>query len=257
MKMRYLDTHAHLFSEEFADDFDQVVERARQAGVERIVLICCRPEEARKGIAFAARDPQHFQAAVGIHPEDVDHFDEAGIEEMDALIQDPGVSFIGEIGIDYHWTRETKDKQHLLFAHQLELARKTGKPVLIHSRDAAQETFDLLQKAHVPGVMHCYSGSLEMAREYIKLGFFIAFGGALTFKNSKKAQAIVTALDGNWLLTETDCPYMTPEPYRGRRNEPCYIPYIVAKMAELRGVPEEEMAAQIWQNGQRFLGPTA
>ena len=254
--MRYLDSHAHIFSEEFQDDFDAVLQRAKDAQVERMVIITTQPDEARKAMAFAADNPKCFQVAYGIHPEDIRTVTADSLKEMAEIAADPRLSFVGEIGLDYHWEKEMAEAQKELFIRQIEIARQVNKPIMVHSRDAHQDTFDILKEHHVPGVLHCFSGSAELAREYVKLGYYIALGGAVTFKNARHAKEVCAAIDPAYLLSETDCPYMAPEPVRGTRNEPANIPHIVRVMAQLRQVSEEEMAEQIWQNGQRFLGVT-
>ena len=254
--MRYLDSHAHIFSEEFQDDFDAVLQRAKDAQVERMVIITTQPEEARKAMAFAADNPKYFQVAYGIHPEDIRTVTADSLKEMAEIAADPRLSFVGEIGLDYHWEKEMAEAQKELFIRQIEIARQVNKPIMVHSRDAHQDTFDILKEHHVPGVLHCFSGSAELAKEYVKLGYYIALGGAVTFKNARHAKEVCAAIDPAYLLSETDCPYMAPEPVRGTRNEPANIPHIVRVMAQVRQVSEEEMAEQIWQNGQRFLGVT-
>ena len=254
--MRYLDSHAHIFSEEFAEDFDAMLARAEAAGVRRMVIITTAADEAERAMAFAAKQPQRFQAAYGIHPEDIRTVTEEKIAEMAMIAADPRLSFVGEIGLDYHWEKEMAEAQKELFIRQIEIARQVGKPIMVHSRDAHQDTFDILKEHHVPGVLHCFAGSAELAREYVKLGYYIALGGAVTFKNARHAKEVCAAIDPAYLLSETDCPYMSPEPVRGTRNEPANIPHIVRVMAQVRQVSEEAMAEQIWQNGQRFLGVT-
>lgn len=254
--MPYLDSHAHILSEEFEHDFEEMLERAEKADVQRMVIICTRADEARKAMAFAQRDPGRFQVAFGIHPEDVRLRTDGLMSEMASLIRDGRISFVGEIGLDYHWEKETKEAQKALFMEQIEMARAVQKPIMVHSRDAAQDTFNILKEHRVPGVLHCFSGSAEMAVEYTKLGYYIALGGAVTFKNARHSGEVVKKIDLNYLLSETDCPYMAPEPNRGKRNEPANIPYVVKKMAELRNLTVEEMEEIIWQNGQRFLGRT-
>ena len=171
-----------------------------------------------------------------------------------ATAADPGVTCIGEIGLDYYWEKdpEIRALQREFFIRQIELAKKLNKPFLVHSRDAIQDTYDIMKEHHGHGLMHCFAGTKEMAREFVKLGYYIALGGALTFKNARHSVEVCADIDENYLLTETDCPYMAPVPYRGKRNEPSYIPYIVRKIAELRQMPEEALAAVIAENWQRF-----
>ena len=162
---------------------------------------------------------------------------------------------IGEIGLDYYWEKDPDIRalQREFFIRQIELAKELHKPFLVHSRDAIQDTFDIMKEHRGRGLLHCYSSTKEMAREFIRLGYYIALGGALTFKNARHSVEVCADIDENFLLSETDCPYMAPVPYRGKRNEPCYIPLIVKKMAEVRGVSEEYMRDVIAANWDRFL----
>ena len=257
--MSYLDSHAHIFSEEFHDDFDAVLERAEKADVERIMIITLKEEEAKKAIAFARKGPEHYQVATGIFVDEADTYTDDDFERFKAMASRPEVTAVGEIGLDYHWYKdeENHNRQKELFIRQIEFARQINKPILVHSRDAAQDTFDILKEHHVHGLIHCFSGTKEMAKEYTKLGYYIALGGAVTFKNSRHAKEVASTIDAKYLLSETDCPYMAPEPVRGTRNEPCNIPYIVKVLAECRNIPVEEMEQIIDDNYTRFLKENA
>ena len=250
----FIDSHAHILSEEFAEDFDQVLERASNAGVGRIMIVTTRAEEALRAIPYVQRDPYRFQAAYGIHPEDVDKGTEENLRVLEEIVSHPAISAIGEIGLDYHWEKDKKEQQKELFVKQIKIARKVGKPILVHSRDAIQDTFDIMKANPCRGLLHCFPGSAEMAAEFIKLGYYIALGGAATFKNARHALEVCAAMDIHYLLSETDCPYMAPVPVRGTRNEPANIPYIVKVLAETRNLSVTEMAAQIAENYARFLG---
>ncbi len=252
--MNYIDSHAHIFSEEFREDFTEVLQRAEDRNIHRIMIVTTQPEEAHKAIAFAKQDPYRFQVAYGIHPEDITRVNEEMIREMEEIVSDPGITAVGEIGLDYHWEPEYKNEQKELFIRQIEIARKVGKPILVHCRDAIQDTFDIMKEHRTRGLMHCFPGSAEMGIEFTKLGYYIALGGAATFKNARHALEVCRAIDPKYLLTETDCPYMAPVPMRGKRNEPSYIPYIVDVLARERGITAEEMAVIIDQNYSRFLG---
>lgn len=254
--MKFLDSHSHIFSEEFQEDFAEVLQRASDKQVERIVIITTQIEEAKQAMAFASKDPKSFQVAYGIHPEDVRTVTEDSLKEMEEIVSDERIQFVGEIGLDYYWEKEMAEQQKELFLAQIKIAKKVGKPIMVHSREAHQDTFDILKQHQVPGVLHCFSGSLELAKEYTKLGYYIALGGVVTFKNARQAKEVCVGIDKQFLLSETDCPYMSPEPVRGTRNEPSNIPYIVEKIAELNEWPLEKMSNQIWENGQRFLGVT-
>ena len=253
--LRYIDTHAHITDEAFQDDFDAVIGRIRKEQIDRIMIITLHPEETEKAIAIKAEDPERYQIAAGIFPEDVTEVTDASWEKFCRTAADPMVDCVGEIGLDYYWVKEPEKRavQREFFIRQIELARELNKPIAVHSRDAAQDTFDIMKEHHWKGLLHCYSGTKELAREYVKLGYYIALGGALTFKNARHSVEVCREIDERFLLSETDCPYMAPVPKRGKRNEPSYIPYIVRKMAEVRETGEEQMAETIWRNWERFL----
>jgi TatD DNase family protein len=200
-------------------------------------------------IPIATKQPVQFS------PEDVGELTD---EKWNQFLKDAElkeVSVLGEMGLDYHWEKDPgiRKRQREVFTAQMDLAKKLDKPVAVHSRDAMQDTFDIMNAHHHKGLLHCFSGTKEMAKEFNKLGYYIALGGALTFKNARHAVEVASAIDEKYLLTETDCPYMAPEPVRGTRNEPSNIPYILRKMAEVRGVSEEHMADTVYANYERFL----
>lgn len=254
-RLQYVDSHAHIMAEEFQEDFEAVLQRADEAGLASIMIITLSHEETMKALAFAKRDPKKYLVAAGIFPEDVKDVSEEDWRIFTETAADPGVACIGEIGLDYYWEKdpEIRALQREFFIRQIELAKQLNKPFLVHSRDAIQDTFDIMKEHHGHGLMHCFAGTKEMAREFVRLGYYIALGGALTFKNARHSVEVCADIDENYLLTETDCPYMAPVPYRGKRNEPSYIPCIVRKMAEVRGVDEAYMADVIYRNWQRFL----
>lgn len=251
----YVDTHAHIFSEQYADDFDEMLKRCEEAGVDQIMIITLSHEETVQAVEFAKKDPVRFQVAAGIFPEDVRELTDEMWEEFRETVKDPMISCVGEIGLDYYWEKDpdVRALQREVFIRQIELAKEIGKPILVHSRDAMQDTYDILKAHHTRGLLHCFSGTKEMAVKFTKLGYYIALGGAVTFKNARHSVEVCEAIDESYLVSETDCPYMAPTPYRGKRNEPSYIPLIVKKMAEVRGVSEEHMAAVIKDNWTRFL----
>lgn len=253
--MEFLDSHFHLMSEEFNEDREDVLKRALEAGVKHLMLITLDNKETKEAIAFNQKHNHVLKIAAGIFPEDVDKVTDEYWQEFVSLAKNEEISAIGEIGLEYHWVEDKslRLKQRELFIRQIELAKSLHKPYLVHSRDAIQDTYDIMKKYRGHGLLHCYSGSLEMAKEFIKLGFYIAIGGALTFKNARHTLSVVKNIDENYLLTETDSPYMTPVPYRGKRNEPSYIPYVVKKMAELKEISDAKMAKIIVDNWKRFL----
>jgi len=223
--------------------------------VDQIMIITLSHDETMKAVEFAKKDPERFQVAAGIFPEDVKDLTDEMWEEFKETVKDPMISCVGEIGLDYYWEKdpEVRALQREVFIRQIELAKEIGKPILVHSRDAMQDTFDIMKAHHTRGLLHCFSGTKEMAKEFTKLGYYIALGGALTFKNARHSVEVCETIDEKYLLSETDCPYMAPTPFRGKRNEPSYIPLIVKKMAEVRGVSEEYMAEVIHANWHRFL----
>lgn len=251
--MRYVDSHAHIMSEEFQEDFEDVIQRIKDNQIDKVMIITTRAEEALRAIDFAQKDPEHFQVAYGIHPEDIKKTSGKDIETMKEIVARDEIAAVGEIGLDYHWEPETKEEQKKLFIRQIEIANEVNKPILVHSRDAIQDTFDIMKEHRCRGLLHCFPGSAEMGVEFTKLGYYIALGGAITFKNARHSKEVCATINPSFLLSETDCPYMAPEPHRGTRNEPSNIPFIVKVMAEVRGVSEEEMSEQIYGNYARFL----
>jgi TatD DNase family protein len=255
-ELKFVDSHAHILGQEYDSDRDEMIARAMEKHVDRIMIITLSIEETEKAIAFAAQDPHRYTVAAGIFPDDAEKVTEESWQAFVQLVSRPQVQVIGEIGLDYHWQKDPmiRAKQRELFIRQVKLANSLKKPFAIHSRDAMQDTYDILAKYKGHGLLHCFSGTKEMALEFTKLGYYLAFGGALTFKNARHSIEAVQAVDEKRLLTETDCPYMAPEPVRGTRNEPSNIPYIAAKMAEVRDVSLEHMAQTIEANWDRFLG---
>lgn len=251
----YLDSHCHLMVEEFNEDRLDVLARAKEAGVSDIMVITLDNEETRRAIQYRREHELSFLIAAGIFPEDVDKVTDAYWKDFVELARNPEISAIGEIGLEYHWVEDPslREQQRSLFEAQIELAKSLDKPYLVHSRDAMQDTFRIMKMHGGRALVHCYSGSLEMAKEFTKLGFYLALGGALTFKNARHSIEVVKGISEKYLLSETDAPYMAPVPHRGHRNEPAYIPEIVKKMAEIKEVSVEEMVNTINNNWKNFL----
>ncbi len=254
-EIQYLDSHAHLMGEEFQEDLEDVINKCNEKNVKHIMIITLNKDEALRAIEFVKRDPERYVIATGIFPEDVDKITDQDWNDFVEIASRKEISVIGEIGLEYHWVKdiETRNKQKELFIKQIQLAQSLHKPIAVHSRDAIQDTFDIMKQYQTPGLLHCFSGTKEMAIEFNKLGYYIALGGALTFKNARHAVEVAQTIDEKYLLTETDCPYMAPVPVRGTRNDPSNIPYILQKIAEVRGVSEEHMAKVVMDNWQRFL----
>ena len=249
----YFDSHAHLGEDCFTQDFVHIVENMRTAGVSGMMEIGFDGPSSYHAVELANRY-DWIWAAVGSHPDDAAQVDEARIEEYRALCEDPRVKAIGEIGLDYYWDNEPREVQKKWFIRQLELARELDLPVLIHSREAAADTMEIM-KEHakgLSGVIHCYSYSKEMAQEYIKMGFYIGVGGVVTFKNAKKLKEVVENIPLTSIVLETDCPYMAPEPNRGKRNNSAYIRYVAEKIAELKGITYEEVVEQTEKNAREM-----
>ena len=251
----FIDTHAHLYDERYDDDRAEMIARAAEAGVTQIISMGDTMAASAQVIADAEQYPTLY-AAVGIHPESACVLTDAERAQLLAWAKHPKVVAIGEIGLDYYWEKDPKARalQRELFVTQLNLARAAGLPVCIHDREAHGDTLAILQAEgrDLAGVLHCYSGSLETARELWKLGYYIGIDGPLTFKNAGKLPAIVREAPQDKLLIETDSPYLAPVPLRGKRNEPAYLVHIAAKIAELRGESVEEVAAYTTENARRL-----
>ena len=255
MSSVFFDTHAHLYDEKFADDLSETIARAAAAGVTRIVSMGDSMEASAQVVADAETHPALY-AAVGIHPENAAPLTDEMRDRLLAWARHPKVVAIGEIGLDYYWEKDADRRltQRELFAAQLHLARKAGLPVCIHDREAHGDTLRILQEEGqgLSGVLHCYSGSLEMARELWKMGFYIGIDGPLTYKNAAKLPDIVREAPRDRLLIETDSPYLAPVPLRGKRNEPAYVVHVAAKIAEVRGESIEEVARYTTENALRL-----
>ena len=251
----FIDTHAHLYDERYDDDRAEMIARAAEAGVTQIISMGDTMAASAQVVADAEQYPALY-AAVGIHPESAYVLTDAERAQLLTWAKHPKVVAIGEIGLDYYWEKDPKARalQRELFVTQLNLARAAGLPVCIHDREAHGDTLAILQAVgrDLTGVLHCYSGSLETARELWKLGYYIGIDGPLTFKNAGKLPAIVREAPQDKLLIETDSPYLAPVPKRGKRNEPAYVTFVAAKIAELRGESVEEVARYTTENARRL-----
>ena len=251
----FVDTHAHLYDERYDDDRAEMIARAVEAGVTQIISMGDTMAASAQVVADAEQYPTLY-AAVGVHPESACVLTDAERAQLLTWAKHPKVVAIGEIGLDYYWEKDPKARalQRELFVTQLNLARAAGLPVCIHDREAHGDTLAILQAVgrDLTGVLHCYSGSLETARELWKLGYYIGIDGPLTFKNAGKLPAIVREAPQDKLLIETDSPYLAPVPKRGKRNEPAYVVHVAAKIAELRGESVEEVARYTTENARRL-----
>jgi len=243
----YIDSHCHLNDEAFDLDLDDVLKRCDE--LDRILLICLSKDDFYKALKIKEKNPK-IDISIGIHPEDIDTYqDKLTLEELeDILINYPFIKAIGEIGLDYHYEKESALRQKELFIKQILLAKKYHKPISVHSRDAIKDTFDIMKEYKCDGVLHCFSGSTEMAEEFIKLGYYISFGGVLTFKNAKEIKEVAKIIPLDRMLIETDCPYLSPEPKRGKRNEPSYVRYTAEYLADLIKIDNDELADRLVKN---------
>ena len=234
----YFESHAHYDDERFDDDRDELLASFPAEGIETVVNSSSDIASSRASIVLAEKYP-FFYASVGVHPHEVSKMREEDIDTLRELSKHPKVVAIGEIGLDFYYDLSPRDDQRYWFKRQLALAEELDMPVIIHSRDASQECFDIISASNVrKGVIHCYSGSAPMAQDYADMGFYIGIGGSLTFKNNKKTVEVVEKLPLEKILIETDSPYLAPVPYRGRRNDSRLLKYVVEKISEIKNVPE-------------------
>ena len=250
--MGLFDTHAHYFKNDFGEELERLLADLPSRGVERVLAIGCDIPSSEEELELAERF-DYIWTAVGIHPEYAADVPEGWESELERLLKHDKAIALGEIGLDYHYPEPSRDVQRGVFVKQLEIAKRLDMPVVIHSREASADTLDILKEYKPRGVLHCFSGSAETAREVVKLGMYIGFTGVLTFKNSKKARAACEAVPIDRLLLETDCPYMAPVPHRGERCDSSMLKFTAAAMAEIKGAPTEEMIEIARENGERLF----
>jgi len=249
-----VDTHTHLNAPEFDEDRDDVIQRALDAGVERMVVIGFDVDTSRMAIDLASRYEGIF-AVVGIHPCYVQHAQEGHLADIERLLSHPKVVGVGETGIDLHWDKSTYRLQDRFFRKHIELGRRFNLPVIVHDREAHDEVLSILdteQASDMSVVLHCFTGDLAMAEQAIRAGYFLGFGGIVTFKNSNLAD-VIAGVPADHLLIETDAPYLAPSPFRGRRNEPAYVVKTAEAIAQIRGLSLNELAQITTQNAQRVF----
>ena len=232
-----IDTHSHLFDESFQNDIEECIQRCRLAHVNKILLVGFSHQTNQLVQEYASKY-EIFYPTAGLHPSEASLNYRNDLDELEQFIKQHKVYAIGECGLDYHYGKENIEEQKELFKGQIELSIQYHLPLIIHMRDATQDTYEMLKKyaGKIFGVMHCYSGSLEMAKEFIKLGFYISLGGPVTFKNAKESKRVAEHIVLDKLLVETDCPYLAPTPYRGQRNESSYVKYVIEEIAAIRNM---------------------
>lgn len=251
------ETHAHYDDDKFTEDRDELILAVHESGVHPIINVGASIHSTQTTLELAKHYP-FIYAAVGVHPSDVADLNEDTFVWLKEQTTYAKTVAVGEIGLDYYWDKEAdvQEKQRYWFGRQLQLAREADLPVIIHSRDAAADTLQVMRDNHaetIPGVIHCYSYSPELAQEFVRMGYYIGVGGVVTFKNAKKLVETVQTIPMERILLETDSPYMAPEPHRGTRNDSRNIPYVIAKLAELKGITPQEVERITEENAYRLF----
>lgn len=245
------DTHAHYDDDKFNIDRDALLSSLKDRGVIAVVSCGCDIETSKANFELSKKYDYIYFAA-GFHPENLEGFELSDLEKIKALASDERCVAIGEIGLDYYWMSSTKEKQKEFFVAQIELAKEMNLPVIIHDRDAHGDSLDIIKETKPQGVLHCFSGSKEMAKEAVKIGMYIGLNGVATFKNARKSLEVALEIPRDRLVLETDCPYLCPEPFRGKRNDSSYIPYIAQKIGELWEMSAQEVLDITSENAKRL-----
>ncbi|GIN58060.1 TatD family hydrolase [Lederbergia ruris] len=250
------DTHCHVNDEQFAEDLEATMERASAAGVQYMVVVGFDRPTIEKALEIVERY-DHVYASVGWHPVDAIDMQEEDLVWLEEVAGHPKVVALGEMGLDYHWDKSPKEVQKKVFRKQIQLAKRLNLPIIIHNREATEDIITILREEkaeQVGGIMHCFSGSPEIAQECLAMNFYISLGGPVTFKNAKKPKEVAIQVPMDRLLVETDCPYLAPHPYRGKRNEPAYVKLVAEQIAELKGLSIQEVAQQTTANAKKVFG---
>ena len=229
----YIDTHCHISRNDY-NDILSLINKIKESGVSKIIVNGCDMESNLEVLELTKKYDIVY-GAIGFHPTELEEFDEDNLLWLEEHINDDKIVALGEIGLDYHYDNTDKNKQLNVFKKQLDIAKKHNKPIIVHSRDAIQDTYNLLKEYNLKGSLHCFSSSLEMARDFIKLGYFIGVGGVVTYKNAKNIVNVIENIDLEYILLETDAPYLTPEPFRKNKNDSSYISVIAKKIADIKG----------------------
>ena len=250
------DTHTHVNDEQFDNDVAEVIARAQQEGVGKMVVVGFDRPTIEKAIQLIDTY-EHIYGCIGWHPVDAIDMTDEDLAWIEDLAQHPKVVALGEMGLDYHWDKSPKDIQQEVFRKQIRLAKKMKLPIVIHNREATADVISILKEEgaeEVGGIMHCFSGSAETAIECIDLNFYISLGGPVTFKNAKKPKEVAAQIPLDKLLVETDCPYLAPHPFRGKRNEPAYVKLVAEQIAEIKGIAFEDVARATTKNAEVLFG---
>ncbi len=249
------ETHAHYDDKAFDEDREKLLEIMHAHGIGKIINVGASLQGVRDTVALSEKYPFVY-GAVGIHPDDVGNLTEEDMKELRSYCDRDKVIAIGEIGLDYYWDKENHETQKKWFVRQMDLAKETGLPIIVHSRDAAKDTLDIMKAEradHLRGVIHCYSYSKEHAREYMNMGYYLGVGGVVTFKNGKRLKEVVEYAPLDYLLLETDAPYLAPEPYRGKRNCSVYLTYVAQTIAQIKGVSYETVVETTRKNAEKLF----
>ena len=250
--MKLVDTHCHITDDKYDEDRNEILKEIEE-NLEFAVNIGFDLESSKRSIDLADRY-DFMYAVVGVHPTDINGYNDELEENLEKLALHPKVVAIGEIGLDYHWMKDEKEKQKSIFRRQLEMAKRVNKPVVIHTRDATNDTLEILKEyPEIKGIVHCYPGSYESAVELMD-NYYFGVGGVITFKNARKLVEAVTKIPLERLVIETDAPYLTPTPFRGKRNNPVYVEYVARKIAEIKGVSYEEVVKITTENAKEIYG---
>ncbi|MED1603468.1 TatD family hydrolase [Alkalihalophilus marmarensis] len=250
------DTHVHLNANQFEDDVEEVINRAKEAGVSEMVVVGFDEKTINRALELIEKYDMLY-AAVGWHPVDAIDMKDEHLVWLEELAAHPKVVALGEMGLDYHWDKSPKEVQKEVFRKQIQLAKKVKLPIVIHNREADQDIVDILEEEkaeEVGGIMHCFGGSVEIAERCLKMNFYISLGGPVTFKNAKRPKEVAKHIPMDRLLIETDCPYLAPHPYRGKRNEPAYVKLVAEEIAGLKEVNVDEVANTTRENAKRLFG---
>lgn len=250
-----IDSHAHLDDKRFDLDRDMIIKNLKSNGIDYIINVGADLKSSKSTVDLAKKY-ENIYGVVGIHPHSATELNDKAIETLTTFAKEEKIVAIGEIGLDFYYDHSPRDVQRSAFKIQIELAKKLDLPIVIHSRDADQETFDTLKDAqdgNLRVLLHCYSGSVELASEYLKLGFYLSLGGPVTFKNARVPKEVARMVPLDRLLIETDSPYLTPEPYRGKRNEPMFVRYVAEQIAKIREISYEEIAKTTSRNAKQFF----
>ncbi len=248
-----IDSHAHLNSDRYENDLEEVIKKSVESGVEYIIVNGYDIESSKEAIRLA-NTYENIYATVGIHPLDIDKYKENTVEELRELASDDKVVAIGEIGLDYYYDKSTMESQKKVFIEQLALAKELDLPVTIHTRDSINDTYEILKGSCNYGVMHCYSGSVEYAKKFIELGYYISLAGPVTFKNAVVPKEVAKVVSLSKLLIETDCPYLTPHPNRGKRNDPSYVLLVAEEIARIKEIDVKEVEKATSDNAIKLFG---